>query len=97
MCLSEVGGGIFEGGLERAFPWDSEISERPFPGDGIRLGGRIWDVRTYLNAKMSVLAWTDVWIVLTEFSSEESILQRSCSNCYMRKQIIAYIKELRCR
>ena len=47
LCLSEVGGGILEAGLDRTFPSDSEISERPFPGDGMRLGGRIWDVRTY--------------------------------------------------
>lgn len=40
LCFSEVGGAILETGLERTLVCDSEISERPFPGEGIRLGGR---------------------------------------------------------
>lgn len=37
LCFTDVGGGIFEG-LFRTLLCDSEISARPFPGDGIRLG-----------------------------------------------------------
>jgi hypothetical protein len=39
--FSEGGGNIFEIGFERALLCDSESSARPFPGDGILLGGRI--------------------------------------------------------
>jgi hypothetical protein len=36
------GGGIADA-LDRALFWDSEISHKPFPGEGILLGGRICD------------------------------------------------------
>jgi len=52
LCL-RLGGGIFEAGFDRALLWDSEISAS-FPGDGIRLGGRICDVRIYWRANASV-------------------------------------------
>lgn len=41
----EIVAGSFEGSLVRTFPSDSEISKSGFPGDGIRLGGRICDFR----------------------------------------------------
>lgn len=54
MCFSDAGGGILETGLERALLCDSEISARPLPGDGIRLGGRNCDVRIYCREAWSV-------------------------------------------
>jgi hypothetical protein len=54
LCFSEAGGNIFDTGFERALLCDSEISARPFPGEGIRLGGRNPDVRIYCSGKESV-------------------------------------------
>jgi hypothetical protein len=57
LCLSDAGGGNFERGFERALLCDSEISARPLPGDGIRLGGRICDVLIYCKGKRSAIVW----------------------------------------
>jgi hypothetical protein len=58
LCFREVGGGIFETGLDRALLSDSEISVRPpLPGDGILLGGRSCDLRIYYDEKQSVKRW----------------------------------------
>jgi hypothetical protein len=35
--------GTVPGGLRRELFCDSVISDKPLPGDGMRLGGRIWD------------------------------------------------------
>lgn len=51
LCLIDVGGSILEAGFERALLSDSVISERPLPGEGIRLGGRNCDVRIYCEQR----------------------------------------------
>jgi hypothetical protein len=45
LCLRLDIAGSLDIGFDRALPCDSEISERPLPGDGIRLGGAICDLR----------------------------------------------------
>jgi len=40
LCFTVVGGAILDGGKERAFARESEMSWSPFSGDGIRLGWR---------------------------------------------------------
>ena len=63
LCLRLAGSGIFEGGFERALLWDSEISARPFPGDGIRLGWRICDARIYWRSSVSQLGWEGASVI----------------------------------
>lgn len=45
VSLDIEGGGSLETGFVRTLLSDSVISKRGFPGDGIRLGGRICDFR----------------------------------------------------
>jgi hypothetical protein len=45
LCLRFGIAGNLDISFDRALPCDSEISERPLPGDGIRLGGAICDLR----------------------------------------------------
>jgi hypothetical protein len=47
LSFEDICGGGIADALDRALLWDSEISDKPFPGDGILLGGRICDLFMY--------------------------------------------------